>query len=391
MKPGTRRLSAAVAVALGLHALVLLALALLPRAKVVTPVASKVLRVELRKLAPTGGSSTTEEKVPTPAKSRVKEKTVATGTRTPADNPSASAKDEPPARSRDWRIAEGIDRSTDGLSLRLDHPEEVLGRAGGAKGEGSSGLVREKSREEKLAEEKAVVARRVEGWFSDVKAKERAQVRDSYWQVIENALGRGFDPGWDVFEQGPKAPHSKVSAFVESWKRQAEAYGRSGNPFAELPDAPGMRKPLHDEFIGLANEDRGLGSVSLGDTLHPLPQIGMVVAAGTTSGQNWHSSLVALVRITQREDGSLFAVELVGSSGNAIYDRLVLGQARSLGTLQLGRPPQGLDTLWAFETNFTQIPPVPIAGCALDDFIPKNCWYPLQKRAHSRVRLQAIY
>ena len=62
-----------------------------------------------------------------------------------------------------------------------------------------------------------------------------------------------------------------------------------------------------------------------------------------------------------------------------------------LGALQLGPPRQGLETLWAFETEFSQIPPLPIAGCALDDFIPSNCWYPLQKRAHSRVRLLAIY
>ena len=178
-----------------------------------------------------------------------------------------------------------------------------------------------------------------------------------------------------------------MGALVDAWKKQAAAYGRSGNPFGGLPDAPGARKPLHEEFLGLANEDRGLRSLSLGPTLN----LGMVRAAAAASGNTWHFRLVASMRVTRREDGSLFAVELLGTSGNAAYDRLVLGQARSLGALQLGPPRQGLETLWAFETEFSQIPPLPIAGCALDDFIPRNCWYPLQKLVRSRVRLQAIY
>ena len=36
-------------------------------------------------------------------------------------------------------------------------------------------------------------------------------------------------------------------------------------------------------------------------------------------------------------------------------------------------------------------PPVPVAGCALDGFIPKNCWGPLQRQVRSRVRLMAIF
>ena len=59
--------------------------------------------------------------------------------------------------------------------------------------------------------------------------------------------------------------------------------------------------------------------------------------------------------------------------------------------MRLGPPKQGRETLWAFEADFTQVPPLPIAGCALADFVPKDCFYPLQKRVRSRVRLQAIY
>jgi TonB-like protein len=393
-----QRVWAAVAGALGFHALVLLALTLLPRAKEVPPLASKPLRVELRKAPPGGGTPAGGEKAaPRPVASH---KSTAPGSRAaaPAEAPNAGEKRalEPEPWSRDWRVGEGIDRSGGVASLRLDHPEDVRGPGGGPPSDGSAGLVREKSPEAKLAEEKATVERRMEEWLSDWKAKQRAQSRDGYWQAVEDALSRGFDPGWNVLEQGPqKTPSSTLRALVETWKKQAAAYGKSGNPFDGLPDAPGARKPLTQEFLGLANEDRGLRTPSLSGlgtagSSGPL-SLGMLSAVAAVSGRTWHYQLVASVRITQREDGSLFAVELLGTSGNAAYDRLVLGQARSLGLLELGPPRQGRETLWAFETEFSQIPPVPAVGCALDDFIPKNCWYPLQKRAHSRVRLLAIY
>jgi len=385
-----QRLWAAAAGALAFHALVLLALTLLPRAKEVAPRPPAVLRVELRKFPGARPPASGDKEAPKATASRKATPPagrIAAPGETPAGGEKAGTGPEP--WSRDWSVAEGIDRPGGGASLRLDHPEDALDPGGGPQADRLPGPVREKSREAKLAEEKAAVEHRIESWVSDVKAKERAQTRDDYWQAVEDALRRGFEPGWDVLEQGPrKTPSSTLGALVETWKKQAAAYGRTGNPFAGSPDAPGARKPLGEEFLELANEDRGLGSVSLGRTLN---LFGMVSAAASASGQIWHYRLIASVRVTQREDGSLFAVELLDTSGNAAYDRLALRQARSLGTLQLGPPRQGRETLWAFETEFSQVPPLPIAGCALDDFIPRNCWYPLQKRAHSRVRLLAIY
>ena len=387
----THRLWIAVAGALALHGLVLLALTLLPHPQVKGPrPPPKALQVELRKLAPPGAPP---QRTAVPESGHVRGGSTAKKAAPPAREAQPSpgktgAGEDPAAWSRDWRIGEGIDRPRGDLSLRLEHPEGALGPGGATEGDGSSGLVREKSREEKLAEEQATVQRRVEGWLSDAKAKARAQTRDGYWQAVEDALGHGFNPGWDVLEHGPNETRSSTAgALVEAWKKQAAAYGRSGNPFAGAPDAPGARKPLHEEFLGLANEDRGLRTPSLAPTLN----LEIVRAAAAASGSAWHFKLVASVRVTQREDGSLFAVELLGTSGNAAYDRLVLGQARSLGALKLGPPRQGLETLWAFETEFSQIPPLPIAGCALDDFIPKNCWHPLQKLVRSRVRLLGIY
>lgn len=419
MQRWTRRALVAIAGALALHALGLLALVLLARALPARP--QRVLQVSLlhaphkepstgtvRAPGPPPAAAPAAPGAPRPARapglspanphaSEVPDSRAKVGARggpaAPTEQGATSGVRGAPGRSsREWLIAEGLDRAGGGVNTSLDHPESALPSGSGPTDE-ERGLVRERTREEKLAEEKATVGRKVEGWVTDIKARDRAQTgRDHYWQTLEDALAHGFNPGWDVLDQGPKdTPESRTHTFLQSWQKQAEAYGKSGNPFAGVDGAPGERKPLHEEFIGLGNEDRGLGSVSLGIGLQPLLSLGMVVAGAAVAGKTWNHSLIATVRITQREDGGLVAVELLGTSGNALYDRLVLQRARSLGTLSLGPPKQGRETLWAFETNFTQIPPVPIAGCALDDFIPKNCWYPLQKTARSHVRLQAIY
>jgi hypothetical protein len=261
-----------------------------------------------------------------------------------------------------------------GLSLNLNGPFP------GPPGPASPGAG-PKTREQRLAEEKSTVERRIEGWASDVKARQRAELPDAYWGRVARALEHGFAPGW---EPGERADEGHKPAFIESWARQAQAYGRTGNPFA---GAEG-RGSLNDELLTMRNELRGLDSASLAGA----PQFGLNLGLlGTLAGKSFSHRLVAVVRITQREDGEIFAVELFAGSGDAAYDRLALAQARSLGTLQLGAPPQGLQTLWAFETEFSQIPPVPLVGCQLDDFVPRNCWYPLQKTVRSRVRLLAIY
>jgi len=232
------------------------------------------------------------------------------------------------------------------------------------------------------------VHRRIEGWASDAKARERAEKPDGSWQTVQDALARGFQPGWELGDRGPQQ-RGALARFFEGWQRSAAAYGKTGNPFSE--GGPGDRRPLGEELAALGNEQRGLDSVSLAALPSPGFNVGFALQEAAADGSAFTRRLVATVRITQREDGSLFSVELLGTSGSHAYDELALAQARLLDRLRLGAPRQGLQTLWAFETDFTRIPPAPIAGCALDDFVPKDCWHPLQKRTRSRVRLVAIY
>jgi hypothetical protein len=72
---------------------------------------------------------------------------------------------------------------------------------------------------------------------------------------------------------------------------------------------------------------------------------------------------------------------------------MVLAHARTLGARGLGPPPGAhRESLWAFETVFDQVPPVPMAGCALDEhFLPRDCFYPLARRVRSRLTLEALY
>jgi hypothetical protein len=271
------------------------------------------------------------------------------------------------------------------LSLELQ-PGELGGDGKGPPQLG--GLVRELTAEEKLAEEKQVVEGRLRGWVRDFSARQRAESRDVYWQGIQDKLAVGPKVEWDVLDKGGRAGGAArvVGEAAQQWQRAASAYGRGGNPYAE--GGPGTRQSLGLEANHLAAEDRGFrGDASLGNSL------GIPLAAGAGAGDGPFSHrLVVFLMITQSADGAVLDVRVQGGSGNHFYDDLALSRARALGKLSLGIPPRDhTQSLWAFETDFTQIPPLPIFGCAMENFIPRDCYYPLKKNVSSRWRLEAVY
>ena len=112
-------------------------------------------------------------------------------------------------------------------------------------------------------------------------------------------------------------------------------------------------------------QDRGLRGTAL-EVPEAMVDLQFLAQAAMGEDSPFHKRLVVLVRIVQREDGSLERAEIAGSSGNRAYDESALERARALGGT-LGPPPEKhRRTLWAFETDFSQFPPLPIAGCALD-------------------------
>ncbi len=223
--------------------------------------------------------------------------------------------------SREWTEAEGV---AGGLTTELKDP---LASA-------------PPPPEAPPADEKTVVRERVQGWANDVAAKSRAEVPDAYWRGVRQALETGFSPTRDMITGGP----------LEQWQAAARRYARGENPFGgERGDEP-------------HNELRGLDSTSLSG----VPSGGLDVMAIVQLVQGGAHRLIATVKITQKPDGAVKAVELTASSGSRAYDKLAVAQARSLDKRQLGPPKQGVITLWAFLTDFNPQP-------------------------HTRVLLEAIY
>jgi hypothetical protein len=277
---------------------------------------------------------------------------------------------------------------TPGMRLSL---ELAPGALDGGDGKGPpqlGGLVREMTPEEKLADQKQVVEGRLRGWVKDFSARQRAESRDVYWQGLQDKLAVGPKVEWDVLDKGGRSGGGAriVGEAAQQWQRAASAYGRGGNPFNE--GGPGTRQSLGAEANHLAPEDRGFrGDASLGNSL------GVPLALGAGSGDGPFSHrLIVFLMITQSADGTVLDVRVQGGSGNHFYDDLALSRARALGKLSLGIPPKDhTQSLWAFETDFTQIPPLPIFGCAMENFIPRDCYYPLKKNVSSKWRLEAVY
>jgi hypothetical protein len=405
------RFVAAFAVAVLLHALLALVISKLPRPareqRATAP--SRVLSVELRELPRAGAESRPGTKHATAAPAHAESR--------PAPLPAVAKKGPDGARTSGKPLA-GAEDAVHARPGSPGGPEEaVLGKPGekprwapgwglsltlrdpGATLGGSSpapdplpGPVHVPSRAEALAEEQGRVQARVESWLQEDAARLRVKdAREGYWQMLQDKLEHGFKVEWSIIDKDSRRPSlaNMVGTAAQEWQRAAAAYGKGGNPSGGA-DAEGARKPLGEELPQLPAAERGFRADSpLANPLNP-----QVMVLGGSSGGAGVMRLTAQVLIAQGDDGSVIDVELRVQSGNSFYDRLALERARALGKDgTLGRPPHGhRRSLWSFETNFTQIPPFPIAACALDELlIPRECSYPLKKTVKSRLRLEALY
>jgi TonB family protein len=392
------RFLVAAGLALGLH--LLLAVLVLrwphPSAPPKAP-ARHTMAVELR-TGPAPSAQPAPAPGPTePAKPTGTTKTGSQVVRAPRASPSAGPKPaeggDLQARGPEWLSAEGLvgtpqERGPLGVTTTLRDPLAALG-PGGPKWGAEPGPVREPTEEEKLVEEKARVEHRLRVWNEDFQARERARdVRDAYWQKVEDALAKGFKVDWDILDRARARPNSSVGKALEGWQRAAAAYGGSGSPYGDQPPA---KEPLNAEVRNLQPQDRGFRGTAL-ETPEAIASLQFLAESALGPDSPFHKRLVVLVRVLQREDGSLERAEIAGSSGNRSYDQAALDRARALAGDFGPPPPQRRQTLWAFETDFSQFPPFPIVGCALDAaFVPRECVYPFKKTVVSRIKLQAVY
>jgi hypothetical protein len=225
--------------------------------------------------------------------------------------------------------------------------------------------------------------------LADLKARERAvKTPASYWSEMGSFLARGFEPGWEVLEGTARArqlgvvSERGVREAVKGYVALAERYASAGNPYEDLPGAPGAKQSLQDEV--LQRQSRASDDARL-----------LERAARGEDGL-FHRELRARVRVWQAEDGRILRSRLEETSGNRLYDRAVLERLEKLGeaaAVRLGpTPAQGRDTVWAFTTSFDMVPPLPVVGCAFDaHFVPTGCFYPLKTSSRSRVDLEAVY
>ncbi len=324
-----------------------------------------------------------------PPKSRPTAPQAVASARAPAAPASPAAPSVPetagsPAWSDTWRASEGLAvappsaTGKPGLGLVLNRPGDALGIA--------EAQPEALPHADPIAPESSQVAKqriagRIDGFVRAAKAYARAELTDVYWRNLKDKLENGFEVPFEIRDQ--RNSGSAMVKLADRHTRDAAAYGKSGNPFAGDPSGPGAPRSLGGDTLALGLEQRGISQATLATEM-------FMRQVGTASG----SLLIARVLISQREDGKVADVALADSSGNVAYDTMALKKARlllgdelkTLGPL----PPEGRRSLWAFETDFHRM--LPLAGCALDAyFVPRDCVLPLQAKARSRVRLEAIY
>jgi len=266
------------------------------------------------------------------------------------------------------------------LTTTLRDPLATLDPHGGPRPEPRQGPVHVPTREEALVEEKTRVESTVRGWTDDFLARSRAEdPHDVYWHDMQETLARNFEVDFDISKRQDDRPTSSFREAAAAYQRAAESYGRTGTAYGDVK--------------AVTAGDRGFAGTPL-EGAKAAADVALLAQAAFGEGGQWNKKLVVLIQIVQGPDGNIQTAQVTTTSGNKAYDGTALSQVRKLaGKGVLGMPPSGRRrTVWAFETDFSTMPPLPVAGCTLDAlFVPSECYYPLKRTVRTRIHLQAIY
>jgi hypothetical protein len=218
--------------------------------------------------------------------------------------------------------------------------------------------------------------------MDDLAAEDRARFPDDASRSLRDALQDGFAPPARIFDEEPAGGLGATArAAAQGWLDSARAYGRTGNPNAgrRVLDRPGA------------------DTARMNSSGHELPEPNAAWEAqvawfeGKLGPGGWVRRLETVVELRHGADGRVVSARLVRSSGNAAHDRAALAQAERLrGRTDL--PAQrGERSRWAFETDLSIVPPVPVVGLGFDAYFrPTEVVYPLKQDVRSRVRLLSI-
>jgi hypothetical protein len=279
-----------------------------------------------------------------------------------------------------------------GVTTTLRDPIATLNPRGGPGGEPRQGPVHVPSREEQLVEEKTRVEGTLRGWTEKMLAEERARdPQDVYWRDMKDRLLDGFATDFEVSQREKDQPTSALHEALTAYQRAAESFGSTGSPVIGA-DGRSLNQAMGAGAV--PPSDRGFAGNTSVEGVKAASDQQALAEATFTGGIAWNKKLMVRIQIIQSADGAIERAQVATTSGNKAYDGTALAQVRKLaGKGLLGGPPQGhRRTVWAFETDFTTMPPLPVAGCAIDALlVPRECYYPFKRTAHSRIYLEAIY
>ncbi len=197
-------------------------------------------------------------------------------------------------------------------------------------------------------------------------------------------LGKSLLKNWDaeraVTSQGFKGfleqAKENNKAWNNIWRDRAAAYGASGSPLEADPALkPGRRPP----------------PANLNPNLDARRQMRQQLR------EEFRATRRATIRVVQDAQGKLLEVTLVSPSNNVQVDNEALKDVRAAAE-QLPPPPpealagkQTLTSLWQFELIISITPPVPTLSFEFDEALQfVDMRLPLDRRIYKRVRLLSV-
>ncbi len=200
-----------------------------------------------------------------------------------------------------------------------------------------------------------------------------------YFSTLGKRLLKEWDAERAVTAQGLSGFLDQGKQNGQAWRRiwseRAAAYGASGSPLAS-GDAPqeAQRRP-------------GSGDPNL-DARRELRK---------KMNEQFRATKRAVIRVVQDAQGQLISAELVIPSNNAQVDREALADVRAAAARLPPPPPEALGgkttltSLWQFELIISISPPVPSLSFEFDEalkFIDMRL--PLDRRIYKRIRLLEV-
>lgn len=212
----------------------------------------------------------------------------------------------------------------------------------------------------------------------------RGKVQRGLVHPYFSQLGKSLLSSWDaeraVTSQGFKGfleqAQENSKAWNSIWRDRASAYGSSGSPLAADPALkPGRRPPS------------ALSNPTL-DARRTLRQ---------QMREEFQTTRRSVIRVVQDAQGRLLEVTLVSPSNNVQVDKEALKDVRAAAE-QLPPPPsealagkQTLTSLWQFELIISITPPVPTLSFEFDEALKfVDMRLPLDRRIYKRVRLLSV-